>query len=119
MDIKIFKTMDNRIKQFIEQELKLYHQSFSNKDFEKAFSNLERIHIVSQPFVIPHTVSHLYMLRFALQTLRPKEIIVQVFYTLLGGILSFIGLVPIGNTGGANAISKGKMEVPEDLKQYI
>lgn len=59
------------------------------------------------------------MLKFAILTFRPFEILVQIIYTLLGGLLSLIGLVPLGNTGGANAISKGNMEIPNDIQTII
>ncbi|MBL7764733.1 MAG: DUF3703 domain-containing protein [Chitinophagaceae bacterium] len=111
--------MNTKIKNFIALEQQQYDEAFSNKNYEKAFSHLERIHIVSQPFAIAHTISHLRMLKFAILTFRPFEILVQIIYTLLGGLLSLIGLVPLGNTGGANAISKGNMEIPNDIQTII
>lgn len=111
--------MTDKIKEFIKGELVEYNNAFASRNYKQAFNHLERIHIVSQPYAIEHTITHLRMLRFALQTFKPLEIIVQVLYSLLGGILSLIGFVPIGNTGGANAISKGAMEIPNDLKQIM
>lgn len=111
--------MNTNIKQFIVSEKQLYNEAFSSKDYHKAFSHLERIHIVSQPYATAHTISHLQMLKFAILTFRPFEILVQIIYTLFGGVLSLIGLVPNGNTGGANAISKGQMEIPDDIQNII
>jgi hypothetical protein len=107
------------LRHLIKIELELYKIEFANKNFDLAFGHLERIHIVSQPFPIEHTLTHLRMLRFVLLTFRPFEIIVQTLYALFSFKFSMFGIFPQGNTGGANAITKGKMEIPIDLKRQM
>jgi hypothetical protein len=38
---------------------------------------------------------------------------------LVGGIKSFLGEIPVGNTGGANVPPLKPMEIPNDLKAII
>jgi hypothetical protein len=107
------------LQDLIKIELGLYKTEFENKNYDLAFGHLERIHIVSQPFPIEHTLTHLRMLRFALLTFRPFEIIEHTLYSLFSFKFSMLNIFPQGNTGGANAITKGKMEIPMDLKKEM
>ena len=107
------------VKQFIQNETILYDLSFTEKDFKKAFNHLERIHIVSQSSPIAHTKIHLSMLKFAILTSRPFEIMIQVLYSLFSAKFSVLKIFPKGNTGGVNAIFKGKMSIPEDLRHLV
>ena len=114
------KRLDNqKLKTFIQTELVHYKYEFEHKNYDLAFSHLERIHIVSQPFPIEHTMTHLRMLKFSALTLRPFEILVQTLYSLFSFKFSILNIFPQGNTGGANAITKGKMKIPNDLKEFI
>jgi hypothetical protein len=107
------------LKQFIQNETVLYDLAFVEKDFKKAFNHLERIHIVSQSFPIAHTKIHLRMLKFAILTSRPLEIMIQFLYSLFSAKFSILNIFPKGNTGGVNAIFKGKMPIPEDLSHLV
>ena len=55
------------------------------------------------------------MLEFGIKTKNTKEIIGQIPRLLIGGIKSFVGNIPLGNTGGANVPPLQPMEIPEDL----
>jgi hypothetical protein len=37
----------------------------------------------------------------------------------VGGVKSFVGEIPVGNTGGANVPPLKRMEIPEELKKII
>lgn len=114
------KRLDKQnIKDLIKNELGLYKTEFGCKNYDLAFGHLERIHIVSQPFPIEHTLIHLRMLRFAILTLRPFEILIQTLYSLFSFKFSMLSIFPQGNTGGANAITKGKMKIPADIKSLM
>lgn len=43
----------------------------------------------------------------------------QIPRLLVGGIKSFVGKIPVGNTGGANVPPLLPMEIPADLQQMI
>ena len=55
------------------------------------------------------------MLLFGIKTKNTKEIIGQIPRLLIGGVKSFVGNIPLGNTGGANVPPLQPMEIPEDL----
>ena len=55
------------------------------------------------------------MLEFGIKTKNTKEIIGQIPRLLVGGVKSFVGNIPLGNTGGANVPPLQPMEIPEDL----
>ena len=38
---------------------------------------------------------------------------------MLGGVKSFVGKIPVGNTGGADVPPLKPMEIPEDLAAII
>ena len=59
------------------------------------------------------------MLLFGFKTKNTKEIIGQIPRLLVGGVKSFVGNIPIGNTGGANVPPLQQMEIPEDLLTII
>jgi hypothetical protein len=108
-----------KLRDFIKTELGLYKTEFERRNYAIAFEHLERVHIVSQPFPVEHTLTHLRMLKFALLTFRPLEIIVQTLYSLFSFKFSLLNIFPQGNTGGANAIIKGRMEIPTDIQQIL
>jgi hypothetical protein len=59
------------------------------------------------------------MLVFAFKIKNAKEIIGQLPRLLVGGVKSFVGKIPVGNTGGASVPPLLSMELPEDLKRIM
>lgn len=116
---KNYKMADIELKNKILEELKLYKAILKRGDKKIAFNHLERIHILSQPFPVRHTIIHFRMLLFAIRFFKPLEIAVQLIYSLFSAKFSLLNIFPTGNTGGANAIKKGKMPIPEDLQKFI
>ena len=55
------------------------------------------------------------MLIFAFKIKNIKEIIGQLPRLFIGGIKSFIGKIPTGNTGGSNVHPLKKMPIPDDI----
>jgi hypothetical protein len=43
----------------------------------------------------------------------------QIPRLVLGGIKSFVGNIPLGNTGGANVPPLMSMELPDDLNELL
>ena len=76
---------------------------------------LERAHILGQPYPIAHTVVHWKMFLFGIKLKNRREVIGQIPRLLVGGVKSFVGQIPVGNTGGANVPPLKTMEIPEDL----
>lgn len=111
--------MPRHLKLFYEKELITSKVAFYNGHFAEAWRHLEKAHILGQPYPFQHTEVHWQMLKFGFKVKNWKEILGQIPRLLLGGIKSFVGKIPVGNTGGANVPPLKAMEIPDDLKQII
>ena len=80
---------------------------------------MERAHILGQPYPVAHTAVHWKMLKFGIKIKNGKEIIGQIPRLLAGGVKSFVGKIPVGNTGGANVPPLQPMEIPDELLSTI
>ena len=111
--------MPNDLKLFFRKELKIASNYFSLNDFRSSWHHLERAHIIGQPYPYHHTLVHWRMLLFGIKIKDFKEIIGQIPRLLVGGVKSFVGEIPVGNTGGANVPPLKSMEIPNDMKRII
>lgn len=117
--MKFYWSMPEGLKVNYRKELEIYRREMSNANLQLAWRQLERLHIIGQPWFVQHTYAHWLMLRFGIKIKNKKEILGQLPRLLLGGIKSFVGKIPTGNTGGANIPPLRVMEIPEDLKIMI
>ena len=117
--MKIHTTMPDRLKPFFFEELEIAGRFFSMNDFRSSWHHLERAHILGQPYPYHHTLVHWKMLLFGFKIKDIKEIIGQIPRLMVGGVKSFVGEIPDGNTGGANVPPLKSMEIPEELKKII
>ena len=69
---------------------------------QQAWRHLERAHVIGQAYPFEHSYVHWKMLMFGFKIKSAKEVMGQVPRLLVGGVKSFVGKVPVGNTGGAN-----------------
>ncbi|QNF31264.1 DUF3703 domain-containing protein (plasmid) [Adhaeribacter swui] len=111
--------MPRTLRPYYEQELKDYQAYAQKRQLEKAWHHLERAHILGQPYPVEHTAVHGKMLAFGIKTRNAKEIIGQLPRLLVGGIKSWAGTIPVGNTGGANVVAWKPMPIPRDLQVII
>jgi Protein of unknown function (DUF3703) len=86
---------------------------------QKTWYHLERSHILVQPYPWQHTAVHWKMLLFGIKIKNNKEIVGQIPRLIFGGVKSFVGKIPVGNTGGANVHPLKAMEIPNDLKLVL
>jgi hypothetical protein len=117
--MKLYTVMPGLLKPFYQQELSQAKNEFDKKNYRQSWRHLERAHILGQPYPAKHTAVHCKMLRFAFRIKDSKEIIGQLPRLLVGGVKSFVGKIPVGNTGGANVPPLKPMEIPEDLAAII
>jgi hypothetical protein len=117
--MKIHTTMPDRLKPFFLEELEIAGRFFLMKDFRSSWYHLERAHIIGQPYPYHHTLVHWKMLLFGFKIKDIKEIIGQIPRLVVGGVKSFVGEIPVGNTGGANVPPLKSMEIPAELKNII
>lgn len=114
--MKLHFKIPHGLKVEVQKELQEAKSVFHKGDFQTSWRHLERAHILGQAYPIEHTQSHWKMLLFAFKIKNTKEIIGQIPRLLVGGIKSFVGEIPVGNSGGANVPPLKPMEIPEDLK---
>jgi hypothetical protein len=117
--MKIFWNMPAGLKEYYQAELQQYRRVLTNDNLTEAWRRLERAHILGQPWPREHTYVHWLMLKFGIRIKNSKEIAGRLPRLLVGGVKSFVGVIPVGNTGGANVPPLKKMEIPDDLKEMM
>jgi hypothetical protein len=117
--MKINTRMPASLKSYFFHELEVADTYFSNMDYRMSWHHLERAHILGQPYPYQHSLAHWKMLLFGIKIKDSKEIVGQIPRLLVGGIKSFVGEIPVGNTGGSNVPPLKRMDIPQDLKNVI
>jgi len=111
--------MPDGLRVYYLQELEKYRTEFSNGKLQVAWRHLERAHILGQPWPREHTYVHWVMMKFGIKIKNGREILGQIPRLLVGGVKSFVGNIPVGNTGGSNVPPLQAMEIPDDLKSIL
>ena len=117
--MKFYTTMPESLTKFYQQELENAKMCLAKKDLKTSWKYLERAHILGQPYPIAHSKVHWKMFLFGIRIKNTKEIIGQIPRLVFGGVKSFVGKIPIGNTGGANVHPLLPMTMPNDLQIII
>lgn len=117
--MKLNWTIPAGLKVYYQKELEKYKTELSLGNLQVAWRHLERAHILGQPWPIEHTQVHWLMLKFGIRIKDTREIIGQIPRLLVGGVKSFVGTIPVGNTGGADVPPLRPMEIPEDLQTIL
>ncbi len=112
-------SMPKKLMEYYDYELMEYRKAIAKGDLQKAWNHLERSHILGQLWFVQHSYVHWKMLVFGIRIKDNKEILGQLPRLLLGGVKSFVGRVPVGNTGGSNVPPLRPMEIPPDLKMIL
>lgn len=111
--------MPDALKPYFQNELENAARCLSKKDFKSSWYHLERAHILGQSYPYQHTLVHWKMLQFGVRLKDGREIVGQIPRLLVGGVKSFVGEIPLGNTGGANVPPLRTMEIPDELKRIM
>ena len=117
--MKLHTKIPEGLKAHFEAELQLARENFCKDHLQIAWRHLERAHILGQAWPVQHTKAHWRMIGFAFRIKNRKEILGQIPRLLVGGVKSFVGEIPVGNTGGANIPPLKPMEIPIDLAQIL
>lgn len=117
--MKTFWKMPAGLRLHYSKELQAARENYLLKNWMLAWQHLERAHILGQPWAVEHTEVHWKMLTFGFAIKDWKEIAGQLPRLLVGGVKSFVGKIPVGNTGGANVPPLQPMEIPADLKKLL
>jgi hypothetical protein len=110
--------MHCELKRFFGAELQAAHEAEKRGDFQSAFTNLERAHILSQKYALAHAGTHIRMLRLGWRTRDAREVLGQLTRAIAALLFSRIW-VPVGNTGRANVSAFTPMPLPEDLARAL
>jgi hypothetical protein len=117
--MKINTSMPERLEPFFLKEIETANRYFSINDFGSSWHHLERAHIIGQPYPYHHTLVHWKMFQFGIKRKDIREIVGQIPRLLVGGVKSFVGEIPVGNTGGANVKPLKSMEICAELNKII
>lgn len=117
--MKFNTLMPERLKFYYQKELELHREYFDKNELPKAWQQLERAHILGQPYPYQHSEVHWLMLKFGIKIKSTKEIVGQIPRLLVGGVKSFVGVIPVGNTGGANVPPLKSMPIEKDILEII
>ncbi len=108
-----------RLKPFFSKELKAYQEELAINNLPKAWQHLERAHVIGQAYPYEHSCVHWKMLLFGIQIKSGKEILGQIPRLLVGGVKSFVGTIPVGNTGGADIPPLKPLPIEEDIQTIL
>lgn len=86
---------------------------------DDAFEWLERAHVIGQPWVVPHLVSHWEMLIVGVLRFDAREIAGQLLRLALTAPGTWVGRLPEGNTGGADVNPFRPMPIAPELQRQL
>lgn len=111
--------MPKALQPFYQEELTKAAVALKKGHYMISWRHLERAHILAQPYPCQHTTVHWRMFLFGIKVKNWKEVMGQIPRLLVGGIKSFVGNIPVGNTGGANVPPLLPMEIAKYLAEII
>ena len=117
--MKLYFNIPKPLYPYYREELVKANEFLKKGYLQQCWHHYERAHILGQRWPLQHSYVHWQMLKFGFRIKNVKEIFGQVTRLVFGGIKSFVGTVPIGNTGGANVPPLKPMEIPDDLKKIL
>jgi hypothetical protein len=112
-------TFSHRIRPHVQAELDAAAAQEALGHFHAAFQHLERAHVLGQPATVEHVRVHWRMFRFALRMRVGGEVYGQAWRLVAALVFTPLGLVPPGNTGGADISGVRRLPVPPDLQALI
>lgn len=117
--MKLHFNIPKGLKKYVDEELLKSKEAFSKGELQTSWRHLERAHILGQAYPIEHSQAHWHMLLFAFRVKNTKEILGQIPRLVVGGVKSFVGEIPVGNSGSANVPPLKPMEIPFDLQEIL
>lgn len=117
--MKLYTTMPESLVPFFDAELELAKDHLQANDFQLCWRHYERAHIIGQKYPYEHSLVHWKMLQFGIKIKSAKEVVGQIPRLVFGGVKSFVGHIPVGNTGGANVPPLKPMDIPTELQEII
>jgi len=113
------RTFSQRVASYVEAELADAKRARSAGDTQQEFAHLERAHVLGQESTYWHIRVHVLMLVWATRNRSVREALGQAFRIVGAATNTAFGLVPQGNTGGANVSPFKKMPIAPELATLI
>lgn len=113
------KSHYGRIKHYWDLEVAAAAQAKFSGDPHLAFRHFERAHVLGQHSTWLHTRIHILMMRWGWRQRSSREVAGQIFRTFGAATKTAFGLIPEGNTGGANVSPFQTMPVPQELQMLM
>lgn len=110
-------TFSHNIRPHVSKELQL--AAHAQSDPARAFSHLERAHVLGQASTVQHVRVHVQMLLWGIRQRSLRECLGQVVRIMGAASKTAFGLVPHGNTGGSNVRPFKRMPVAPELEACI
>ncbi|CAM3308525.1 DUF3703 domain-containing protein [Shewanella violacea] len=115
----MFGRFTKNIKPYVETELNLARKAYAAGHYSHAFKYLENAHVIGQESTYYHVKVHYIMLFWALRQRNLGELLGQAFRVVGAATKTAFGLVPSGNTGGANVSPFKVMPISPKHANYI
>jgi hypothetical protein len=112
-------TFTDLIQPHVREEINAAAVAEARGEFDTAFRKLERAHVLGQSSTREHVHVHWEMLRFAIRNRLKGEAIGQAWRLVAAAIFTPLGVVPAGNTGGADVNGFKPMRMARDLQATI
>jgi hypothetical protein len=115
----VHRNFTKRIACYVEFELENAQVASSAGNDSQEFAHLERAHVLGQESTYWHVKVHALMLVWAVRHGSVREALGQIFRICGAATKTAFGLVPQGNTGGANVSPFKKMPIAPELATLI
>ena len=115
MDAQSDPGLSKRLRPYVDLELTAASEAEAAGDYATAFHHLERAHVLGQSSTAQHVRVHIRMLHWGIRRHARKEVIGQLVRIVGAATKTWVGLVPHGNTGGANVSAFKPMPIAADL----
>lgn len=108
------------VREHFETELRMAGTATKARDFETAWTALQRAHILGQAYPLPHVIAHWEMLKLGWKQKDFKEVAGQLIPTILAVPLTFLfGRKRSLRDGRVNLSDSERMSIPDDLLQIL
>lgn len=112
-------SFSEKIQPYVTQEIRQAQLCWNAGQRDQAFWHLERAHVLGQASTVQHVRAHWHMFVWGIRSKSLRETLGQVVRMVGAATKTAIGLVPIGNTGGANVSPFKPLPVPQDLATLL
>ena len=115
----MLNSFGKRIAPHVLHEVALAKIAQDSGQWMRAFTHLERAHVLGQSSTKWHVYAHGLMLIWSVHRHDWRELAGQLFRMVGAALTTAVGLIPSGNTGGANVSPFQPMPIAKDLARLI